>query len=166
MRSAVSTPVEAGSSVDRRQAPGVVVAGSRRDMVATVTPPVSLRLAQWIRTHITLSSIGLELLYTVLVIATVIDANAMSIVYTLLLSACVVLEKPYSPRLWGFFSVLCGLLLLMRYFAYLGLPPYLLRLLDGPYDICDCGCDCVGDCDSDDVSQVVRVIRVHNADSC
>ena len=76
----------------------------------------------WLRRNATLQKFGLEGCYIVLMVATVVNHNVMSLVYTLLLCACVVSDNR-SPRLWLGFACLFGLLLAARYFVYLGLPP-------------------------------------------
>ena len=56
---------------------------------------------------------------------TIVDANIMSIIYTLLIFVCVVKNDGNSPGIWIGFSTVFGLLLAARYLVYLGVPPCL-----------------------------------------
>eukprot|EP01047_Picozoa_sp_COSAG01_P010006 COSAG01_NODE_419_length_17278_cov_34.763432_3_plen_2268_part_00 len=83
----------------------------------------ALGAAQWLRSNVSLEKFGLEVLYIVLLYGTIVDANAMSLVYTLVLFLCVISSTPRSARLWMLFSGVSSALLALRYSIYLGMPP-------------------------------------------
>lgn len=82
-----------------------------------------LRAAIWFRDHATLSVVGLNFCYGMLVVATIVDSNVMSIIYTLLIFMVVVNNDGKSPKIWIGFSIVFGVLLAARYAVYLGVPP-------------------------------------------
>jgi hypothetical protein len=85
----------------------------------------TMRVAMWLRDHATLSIVGLNFCYLMLMVGTIVDANIMSIIYTLLIFVCVVNNDGNSPTIWIGFSTVFGLLLAARYVVYLGVPPCL-----------------------------------------
>jgi hypothetical protein len=84
---------------------------------------VVLECLTFFTTNVTLEHLGLETVYVVLLIAVVADANIVSLVYTLLIFVCTVVDHPRSRVVWTTFSVLSGFILFFRYFVYLGFPP-------------------------------------------